>query len=162
MQDCSEALRYDRKNAIAFSNRGVAHAAEGNPTAQCRTTTRLYGWTLSHQRPVQPRRRPRTNSTGTSCSPIMMRLFRTQVADARAWNRCWMRAIVGRLQSALADFNESLRLNPNSANALDSRGLIHLKLDELDLSIGDYDAALDINPQLTLDCMVWGGKAKQG
>jgi tetratricopeptide (TPR) repeat protein len=92
----------------------------------------------------------------------MMRLFRTQVADARAWNRCWMRAIVGRLQSALADFNESLRLNPNSANALDSRGLIHLKLDELDLSIGDYDAALDINPQLTLDCMVRGGKAKQG
>jgi hypothetical protein len=24
MQDCSEAVRYDRKNAIAFSNRGVA------------------------------------------------------------------------------------------------------------------------------------------
>jgi tetratricopeptide (TPR) repeat protein len=89
-------------------------------------------------------------------------IVRTQVADARAWNRCWMRAIVGRLQSALADCNQSLRLNPNSANALDRRGLIHLQLDELDLSIGDYDVALRINPQLAPHCMVWDGKAKEG
>jgi hypothetical protein len=34
----------------------------------------------------------------------------------------------------VSDCNESLRLNPGSANALDSRGFAHLKLGDLDHS----------------------------
>jgi Flp pilus assembly protein TadD len=30
MQDCNQAVRYDPKNAIAFSNRGFAYAGKGD------------------------------------------------------------------------------------------------------------------------------------
>ena len=52
------------------------------------------------------------------------------------------------MTAALADCNESLRLRAGSANALDSRGFTHLKLGDLNRSVADYDAALQINPQL--------------
>jgi tetratricopeptide (TPR) repeat protein len=55
-------------------------------------------------------------------------------------NRCWARVIVGQqLQQALADCNESLRILPNDADTLDSRGFAHLKLDQLDDAIVDFD-----------------------
>jgi tetratricopeptide (TPR) repeat protein len=66
-----------------------------------------------------------------------------------AWNgRCWCRAIVGELQAALADCNEALRLEPNAAATLDSRGLIYLKSGEWDSAIADYDSALRLDPKL--------------
>jgi hypothetical protein len=36
--------------------------------------------------------------------------------------------------------NEALRLAPNAAIVLDNRALVHLKRDELDKAIADYDA----------------------
>lgn len=51
------------------------------------------------------------------------------------------------LQRALADCNESLRQRANDANALDSRGLLHLKLADLDAAITDYEAALRLDPR---------------
>ena len=43
---------------------------------------------------------------------------------------------------AMADCNESLRVRPGDGNALRSRGLVHLKLKEVDSALADYDAAL--------------------
>jgi tetratricopeptide (TPR) repeat protein len=55
--------------------------------------------------------------------------------------------IVGRaLQQALADCNESLRLDGNDTDALASRGLTYLKLGQLADAIVDYDAALKVAP----------------
>jgi len=62
--------------------------------------------------------------------------------------RCWTRAILGELQAALADCNESLRLAPDVAGTFDSRGLTYLKLGEWDAAIADYDSALRFKPQL--------------
>jgi len=65
------------------------------------------------------------------------------------WNgRCWTRAIVGELQSALADCNEALRLKPDVAATLDSRGLTYLKMGQWDLAIDDYSSALRLDPKL--------------
>jgi len=63
-------------------------------------------------------------------------------------NRCWARAIVGELQSALSDCNVALQLSPRYADAFDSRGMINLKSGQLGKAIADYDAALRINPKL--------------
>ncbi|MBV8752115.1 MAG: tetratricopeptide repeat protein [Hyphomicrobiales bacterium] len=58
-------------------------------------------------------------------------------------NRCFTRAVVGNeLQKALADCNESLRLKPDGVNALNSRGLVYLKLRAFDQAITDYSAAI--------------------
>src|SRR5262249_46900702 len=53
-------------------------------------------------------------------------------------NRCW----------ALADCNQALRLMPNNAATLDTRGFVFLKMTHFDAAVSDYDAALRINPKL--------------
>jgi tetratricopeptide (TPR) repeat protein len=64
-------------------------------------------------------------------------------------NRCWTRVIIGQqLQQALLDCSESLRIQPNDAYTLDSRGFAYLKLDQFDNAIVDFNAALKINSKL--------------
>ena len=53
----------------------------------------------------------------------------------------------GQLAGALADCNQSLALRANGVLALDSRGLVYLKMKRADAAIADYDAALAINPK---------------
>jgi len=69
--------------------------------------------------------------------------------DAAAYNgRCWAQVVVGRqLQQALSDCNESLRIRPNNAETLDSRGFAYLQLGQLDNAIADFSTALAINPK---------------
>src|SRR5262249_50542139 len=54
----------------------------------------------------------------------------------------------GILKQALADCNQALRLMPNNAATLDSRGFIFLKMTHFDAAVSDYDAALRIDPKL--------------
>jgi tetratricopeptide (TPR) repeat protein len=54
---------------------------------------------------------------------------------------------LGRLEEALADCNEALRLAPDDPATLDSRGFTYLKLGRFEQAIGDYDAALARNPR---------------
>jgi len=48
-------------------------------------------------------------------------------------------------QGALADCNESLRLRPDDADTLNSRGLVQLKLGAYERAIADYSAAIAQN-----------------
>jgi tetratricopeptide (TPR) repeat protein len=62
--------------------------------------------------------------------------------------RCWARGMMGQdLAKALADCDEALRADHKSAVALDSRGLVHLRLGDYDKAIADYDAALALRPK---------------
>ena len=64
--------------------------------------------------------------------------------DPILWNgRCHFRAVVGDLQAALADCNESLRLQPAMVS-VGTRGLVLLKLGRFDEAIAEYDAGLKI------------------
>lgn len=63
-------------------------------------------------------------------------------------NRCWVHAVVGDLQSALADCNAALAQRPFFVDALDSRGLVFLKLANYPSAIADFDAALKLNAKL--------------
>lgn len=65
--------------------------------------------------------------------------------------RCWARAQWGReLDAALADCDESLRLRPQTAATLDSRGLVQLRRDRAAAAIADYDKALDLQPAMAM------------
>ena len=68
--------------------------------------------------------------------------------------------LVGDLRQALGDCDQSLRLKPNDPNALDSRGLVFLKLGRLDDAIADYGAALELKPKLA-SSLYGRGLAKQ-
>jgi len=64
-------------------------------------------------------------------------------------SRCWSRALAGKeLQQALDDCNAALRMRPNTAHFLDSRGLVHLRQSSYDQAIADYDAALHLEPKI--------------
>jgi hypothetical protein len=63
-------------------------------------------------------------------------------------NRCWVRAVVGDLQSALGDCNTALKQRPFFVDALDSRGLVFLKLGYYPNALADFDAALKLNAKL--------------
>jgi tetratricopeptide (TPR) repeat protein/predicted aspartyl protease len=64
-------------------------------------------------------------------------------------SRCWSRALTGReLEQALSDCNAALKLKPNSADFLDSRGLVYLRQSNYDRAIADYDAALHLQPKI--------------
>ena len=82
-------------------------------------------------------------------------------AFARAFNnRCWARAVVGRLQEAIADCDESLRLKPGVSNTLENRGFAYLKLGQYDRAIADYDAGLRLDPPNKADFLYGRGLAK--
>jgi tetratricopeptide (TPR) repeat protein len=62
--------------------------------------------------------------------------------------RCRARALLGQdLPKALSDCNDAVRLNPKAPRALDSRGLVRLRMGDFDKSIADYDAALTVAPR---------------
>lgn len=63
-------------------------------------------------------------------------------------NICWEKAKASiALDSALDDCNMALRLQPDSAAYLDSRGLVYLQMGRLEEAIADFDRALAISPQ---------------
>lgn len=72
------------------------------------------------------------------------------LAPARApyWNGlCWARAGTGQhLDQALEECNHALSLQPGAAAALNSRGLVYLRLGRFDRSIADYNASLAAGP----------------
>jgi tetratricopeptide (TPR) repeat protein len=83
--------------------------------------------------------------------------LRPSAADLN--DRCWTRATLDRLDEALADCEAALRLRPNFAEGLDSRGFVLLRRGELDRAIADFDAALRIESRRATT--LWGrGKAK--
>lgn len=62
--------------------------------------------------------------------------------------RCWAAALSGRnLGGGLADCTAALKLAPRSAEILDSRGLVRLRLGDYDKAIADYDGALALAPK---------------
>jgi len=64
------------------------------------------------------------------------------------WNGlCWARAGTGeKLHQALKACNRALSLQPGAAAALNSRGLVYLRLRQFDRSIADYTASLAAGP----------------
>src|SRR5437762_4897113 len=71
--------------------------------------------------------------------------------EARLWNaRCWTRAIAGtRLELALADCNHAIGLKPALAQAFSSRGLVYLRLNELQKSLRDFNQAVRLWPRFS-------------
>jgi len=82
-------------------------------------------------------------------------------------NRCYELAAAGRAQDALADCNKALALE-TSARILDSRGYAYLRLQNFPAAITDYDAALRMDPKMTVSLYGRGvaklksGNAEQG
>lgn len=63
--------------------------------------------------------------------------------------RCWSRALANReLPKALSDCSAAVRAIPHKELALDSRGLVRLRMGDAAGALADYDAALAIDPKI--------------
>ena len=63
-------------------------------------------------------------------------------------DRCWARAMAGvELHKALADCDAVVEWEPDRPEGFDSRGLVKLRLGDLQGAIADYDAALKQDPE---------------
>ncbi len=62
-------------------------------------------------------------------------------------NACWEKATNNvQIKSALADCEHAVQMQPGQAAYLDSRGLVRLRLGDLQGALADYDAALKLRP----------------
>ncbi len=76
-------------------------------------------------------------------------------------NRCFAGALTNKaLEAALSDCNESLRLAPQSAAALGSRGLVYFRMAHYAQAIADCTASLDRDPK-SADALYVRGLARQ-
>lgn len=61
--------------------------------------------------------------------------------------RCWIRATLNvALDEAMTDCDRSIALGIDTASALDSRAMVHLRANRLDRALADLDEALAISP----------------
>lgn len=83
---------------------------------------------------------------------------RDDVQMARALNLCcWARTLSAQeLDRALSDCKAAVRMKPDTASFLDSRGLVYLRQGNYDRAIADYDAALRLQPKIAWALYGWG------
>ena len=55
---------------------------------------------------------------------------------------------MGRYEASLADIKETLAREPRHFGALSGQGLVYLALDDWDLALESFDAALAVNPHM--------------
>ncbi len=76
--------------------------------------------------------------------------------------RCFLRGVLGiDLDKALADCNAALKIKPHSADVLDSRGLVYLRMGRYQESIADYDAAINLSEHPSPTSFYGRGLAEQ-
>jgi tetratricopeptide (TPR) repeat protein len=68
---------------------------------------------------------------------------------AEAWNkRATVNWLLGNQQSSLADIERTLALEPRHFGALSGRGLVYTELEEWDLALESFEAALAVHPTM--------------
>jgi len=68
---------------------------------------------------------------------------------AEAWNkRATVHYLVGNLDQSLEDIATTLNLEPRHFGALSGRGLVYVKLNDLERALVSFEAALAVSPQM--------------
>ena len=147
---CSMALDLNPKEHDAYKLRGYAYLTEHR--------FELAGADFRAALKLKPR--DHENLAGFAQSLSGQGLFDQAVSQYRLavglaphkapyWSGlCWARAGSGRqLKQALTECNRALALQPGTAAALNSRGLVQLRMRQFSRAISDYDASLVAGPR---------------
>jgi len=148
--DFGRALRLDATNSDAYAERGAVHQERGAYGLALRDYEAALSIDPRHSLAVYRREqalRGRVDAVQQQIAQLTDLLAREPQNAAALNNRCWLRATNDDdLYAALADCNAAVRIEPRSADALDSRGLVHLKRGDFQAALADYEAALSIEP----------------
>jgi tetratricopeptide (TPR) repeat protein len=149
--DFGRVLRLEPRNAQALFQRGMAHYDRGAYAIAGRDFDAVLALDPAHEEALHWRANVTDDLVSQFDNQIAQigTLIQERPGESSLRNsRCWLRVTHNReLPEALADCNEALRLDPKSAAALDSRGLVHYKLGDFEASLADYDAALALEAE---------------
>ena len=68
---------------------------------------------------------------------------------AEGWNkRATVHYLLNNLRESLADIAKTLALEPRHFGALSGRGLVYVKLEDMENALDSFEAALEVNPQM--------------
>ena len=163
IQDYDEAIRLKPDDAKAFLNRGTAYKAKGeidraiqDYDEAIRLEPYLTGAFLSRGNAYQVK-----GDYGRAIENYDQAIYlKPDYADAFN-GRCWTRALANKmLEVALSDCDESLRLRPDDAYTLHSRGFVYFRMGRYDKAIADFDNSLTRDPK-SADMLYTRGLAKR-
>jgi len=149
IQDFDQSIKLNQTYTKSINNRGVAYLRKGEYDFAIRAFDKAirlnpeYAEALANRAEAYLKRKEYDRAASDFDEAI-----RIDPGLQAAWSgRCWSRAVLGALRTALEDCQKALA-EPNSAAAHDSLGLIHLKMGLLGPAIAAYNSALRIDPKL--------------
>jgi tetratricopeptide (TPR) repeat protein len=149
IRDYDQAIQHDPKSARTLNNRGVAYRKKGDHDRALSDFDDAIKLDQSYAKAFANRANTyEQQGEYAHAARDYVEAARLDAGLQPAWHgSCWTRAIVGELHEALADCNRALQIT-QSAAVLAARGLVHLKMDQLDAAIADYNSALQSEPRL--------------
>jgi tetratricopeptide (TPR) repeat protein len=157
IQDFDQAIKLNPKLALAFNNRGIAYNNKGRYDRAIQDYGQAIKLDPSLTIAINNRAAAIANKTQSTAvvvpaaTPPATPKSTEQTALTSSTSppgRCNALAIAGQIEEAIKVCDEVLRLKPNDADALNSRGLAFLMSGAFDKAINDYDAALKLSPKL--------------
>jgi tetratricopeptide (TPR) repeat protein len=151
MTDYARAIDVDPKHALAYIGRGFILRVRGDLDGAIADYTKAIEVDPKHALPYIRRAEAYQDKSDLDRAIAdYAKAIEIDPKSAAAYNsRCRFRIKANLdLPLALSDCDDAMRLAPNNANFMDSRGLVYLRLNRLDEAIADYDAALKINSSL--------------
>lgn len=159
---CSAVLQANPSDAVALANRGEAFRRKGDAERAVADFANSLELVPDNDRDFYACANMYFDAHDYALALADYdRAIKANASYAGVFNdRCMTHAILGQLQEALTDREQSLRMHPHDLYTLDSRALNYLKLGNPDAAIADYDAALNAKP--ALDSALFGrGLAKR-
>ncbi|MEZ6185969.1 MAG: tetratricopeptide repeat protein [Planctomycetota bacterium] len=152
------ALELDPRNALAWSNRGVAHGSLGRHTEAIEDYTRaieldpglVFAWInrgVAH------------GSLGRHTEAVedFTRAIELDPRNALAWsNRGLAQGDLGHLAEALPDLERALQLAPRMASSWSNRGVARYRLGRYAEALEDYTHAIELDPSVG---QAWANRA---
>lgn len=146
----AEAIRLNPKFAAAYHRRGVSYAAEKDFARAIEEYDQAVKLDPAFAAAFRSRGFAYSDRGEFERAIVDFdRALQIEPKSSGSLNsRCWVRAILGRdLAAARSDCDQSLRLDQNDPDALNSRALVFFKLKQYSEAISDYDKALGIDPK---------------
>jgi len=150
IDDHSEAIRLNPRDAIAYNNRGLVHEDKRqydqafSDYDQAIRIDPKYAYARSNRGDIYHIRGDYDRAIADYDQAIKLKGPRLQYALTGRGNSYRAK---GDLDRALADFNEAIRINPRYASAYADRGLVYAARKEYDRAIAEFNDAIKVDPK---------------